>query len=146
MADTDPRLDRDRDLLARLKTALPTLREATATGRHFDDGIYRFYHQSHKVFGLQTVTKKITEALQSVDPDRPLNDWYLQIVADGLGKRFSWTETNQNWLAETRPIVEAYFHAMHMLQCVIECAETMETVSPMLEWNWATVLYLYQQR
>ena len=38
-----------------------------------DDGFYRFYHQSFKVFGVQTATLRIVEALQALAPDRKLN-------------------------------------------------------------------------
>lgn len=141
----DPRLVRDRDLLARLKAALPALREAR-DGFRMRDGVYRFWHQSLKVFGLQTATTTIAAALQAVDPARPLHPWFLQIVVDGTGHVFNWSETNNNWLVATRPIVETWFHADHMLRAAIECAETMDEVGPMLETNWATVLCLYQQR
>jgi hypothetical protein len=142
----DPRLVADRDLLVRLKAALPALREARDGFPMRRDAVYRFWHQSFKVFGLQSHTQKIADTLQAVDPDRPLNPWFMQIVADGTGHEFKGRETNKNWLAATRPIVEAWFHASHMLREAIECAETMTEAGPSLEFNWATVLCLYQQR
>jgi hypothetical protein len=73
--DEDPRLDRD--LLARLKLALPALIEAREGLPMRRRGVYRFWHPSLKVFGLQTHTKAIADALQAVDPERPLNPWFM---------------------------------------------------------------------
>ena len=52
----------------------------------FEDGVYRFYHQSFKVFGLQDHTTRIVETLQSLLPGRPLNPWFVQIVKEGTGQ------------------------------------------------------------
>ena len=54
----------------------------------FEDGVYRFYHQSYKVFRLQEHTTRIVETLQSILPGQPLNPWFLQIVKEGTGKTF----------------------------------------------------------
>ena len=110
------------------------------------DGVYRFWHQSFKVFGLQAATTTIAATLQAVDPERPLHPWLGQLVEAGTGHEFHGRETNQNWLAATRPIVEAWFHADHMLRAAIECAEQITEVGLSLGTNWATVLCLYQQR
>jgi hypothetical protein len=85
-SDEAPRLDADRDLLAKLKLALPGLLELRDGLQ--DDGIYRFWYQSFKVFALQAETERIAAALQAVDPDLPLHPWFLQIVADGTGRSF----------------------------------------------------------
>ena len=36
----------------------------------FEDPIYRFYHQSFKVYALQNETARIVRVLQSLAPDR----------------------------------------------------------------------------
>ena len=55
----DTHLARTNDLLARIKAKLPQLEDLLAqiedrSGE--EDGVYRFYHHSFKVFGLQELT------------------------------------------------------------------------------------------
>lgn len=145
MISEDPCLVADRVLLQRLKAALPELKNAKESLLR-EDGIYRFWHQSFKVFYLQSHTTRIFEALKAVSPQDELNPWFLQIVTEGTGKHFDNNTTNANWLAETRPILEAWWHADHMLDCAIWSAEHMQHVSGMLEYPWATILCLYNQR
>jgi hypothetical protein len=50
-----------------------------------------------------------------------------QIIAEGTGKEFD-LSMNDRWLAETRPIFEAFFHAKHMLEMVVKCGR--EQINP----------------
>ncbi len=81
----------------------------------YEDPIYRFYHQSFKVFFLQNSTQQIVEKLKGLLPDRPLNTWFEEIIAAGTGKSFT-HDANKDWLAITRPILEAFFHARYFLE------------------------------
>ena len=74
----------------------------------YDDVVYRFYHQSFKVFRVQESTRQIVDALHALAPDRELNPWFTQIVADGTGHQFTLAD-NRRWLEVARPILEAYF-------------------------------------
>jgi hypothetical protein len=135
-------------LLYNIKQHLPELRalqERVASHWHGEDGFYRFYHQSFKVYGLQTDTEHMLAALRSLMPERELNEWFLAIVKDGTGKTFA-PEHNSNWLAETRPILEAFFHAKTMLELVVKYGQELQTVPQMLPSGWAAVLYLYGLR
>lgn len=137
------------ELLANIKAALPRLRELwelNTSQWNYEDPIYRFYHQSYKVYRLQAQTTAIVGVLAGLAPQTPaqLNAWFMSIIIEGTGKQFNITH-NQRWLAETRPIVEAYFHARFMLEMVLKCAE-MEGPPSMLPSGWATVLYLYGLR
>src|SRR4051812_24531970 len=101
------------DLLTAIKQHKPELEKLFAWASDhwpYEEGIYRFYHQSFKVFPLQSATDAMVEMLRSLLPGRLLNPWFSQIVAEGTGKEFE-PEMNSCWLAETRPIVEAFFHA-----------------------------------
>jgi hypothetical protein len=82
----------------------------------YEDKVYRFYHQSFKVFDLQETTSEIVAALQSLAPHLELNDWFRIIVKDGTGRKFDMVGTNDRWLEETRPILEAFFHARYFLE------------------------------
>ncbi len=111
----------------------------------YEDGIYRFYHQSFKVFHLQAATETLVSTLESLLPEKPLNEWFLAIVKEGTGKRFE-MEMNQNWLQETRPIVEAFFHAKYFLEMICRYADEVKTPPQYLPSGWASVLYLYGLR
>ncbi len=109
----------------------------------YEDPVYRFYHQSFKVYGLQEQTRKIVEVLRSLLPDRPMNPWFLQILQEGTGKEFTLAD-NERWLEVTRPILEAFFHARYFLEMACRYAEAPE--GNVLSSGWAGFLYLYQLR
>jgi hypothetical protein len=135
-------------LLANIKQRLPeleALQERVASHWHGEDKFYRFYHQSFKVYGLQTDTEAIVAALRGLMPNRELNEWFLTIVKEGTGKTFT-PEHNSNWLAETRPMLEAFFHAKTMLDLVVKYGRELDTIPQMLPSGWAAVLYLYGLR
>jgi len=111
----------------------------------YEDGIYRFYHQSFKVFFLQQLTQQIHAALQSLLPDRELNEWFRLIVSEGTSKTFE-MKMNENWLEETRPVVEAFFHAKYFLEMVCRYADEVKEPLEVLPSGWASVLYLYNLR
>ena len=140
----------DRDeaqaLFSKLKEALPKLEELLeeCIGKS-EDRIYRFYHQSFKVYGLQELTLKIIEALQALAPGRPFNEWFMQIVKSGTGKRFE-MDHNDRWLEETRPILEAFFHAQYFLEMAVYYGKELEHPPRMLPSGWAAFLYLFNLR
>ena len=55
----------------------------------YEDGIYRFYHQSFEVYRLQNKTAKIMNTLQSLAPGRALHPWFQEIVQQGTGRQFT---------------------------------------------------------
>ena len=134
-------------LFAALKRALPTLqalRDDFATQLGDEDGVYRFYHQSFKVYSLQQKTKTIVERLQALAPDRPLNPWFVQIVEAGSEKEFR-VEDNSRWTEVTRPILEAFFHARFFLEMAVRYAK-LETPPRTLPSGYAALLYLFGLR
>ncbi|MEK6755323.1 MAG: hypothetical protein AABZ02_04140 [Bacteroidota bacterium] len=136
------------ELLLSLKERLPTL-EKLLDGCEgewgYEDPIYRFYHQSFKVYRLQDSTSEIVEALKSLRQGASLNEWFLKIVQEGTGKKFS-MEDNDNWLAVTRPIVEAFFHARYFLEMAVRYGRELESPPLPLPSGWAAFLYLYNLR
>jgi hypothetical protein len=135
------------ELFRRLKEELPKLEELLANCGHggYEDRVYRFYHQSFKVFYLQDTTMEIAAKLQSLAPDRPLNEWFVQIVQDGTGKKFT-LQDNLNWLAVTRPILEAFFHARYFLEMAVKYGKELECPPQLLPSGWAAFLYLFKLR
>lgn len=109
--------------------------------------VYRFYHQSFKVYTATSLIKQARELFERLSPDaQPLNSWYLHIADTAISKKFDSAKSNQIWLEETRPIVEAFWHSKHFLQHMIESADELETAPQLLPYGWAGVLYLYDLR
>ena len=78
-------------LLDAIKARLPELEKLlveVSSHWHAEDGFYRFYHQSLKVYGLQSDTERIVAALRSLMPERELHAWFQQIIGEGTGKTF----------------------------------------------------------
>lgn len=138
----------ERRLLAALKTnrdALLALLETASSHWGYEDPIYRFYHQSFKVYFIQRSTLEITAALRALLPDVPLNAYFEHILAEGTGKEFT-PEANRTWEATTRPLVEAFFHARYFLEMAVKYGKELDEPSSTLPSGWAALLYLYNLR
>jgi hypothetical protein len=134
-------------LLANLharRAELTALLEASSDHWGFEDPVYRFYHQSFKVYGLQSQTTRIVEVLRSLSPECPLNPWFVEILEQGTGKEFK-MEDNREWTHVTRPILEAFFHARFFLEMAVRYATLTTPPSP-LPSGYAALLYLYGLR
>jgi len=139
--------DEERKLLANLKRRRNRTEELLARcSEHwgYEDPVYRFYHQSFKVYALQTETEEIVRELSSLLPERPLNGWFQEIVARGTGRVFS-PEDNANWTDVTRPILEAFFHARFFLDMAARYAD-IESPPQTLPSGYAALLYLFDLR
>ena len=135
-------------LLAAIKSKLPELEALEKrVSSHWlgEDQFYRFHYQSFKVYSLQNTTLGIVEALQAIQPEKPLKGFLPEIVANGTGREFS-AAVNQRWLEETRPIVDAFFHAREFLRLVIQYGRELEEPPSTLPSGWAVVLILYGLR
>ena len=111
------------------------------------DDVYRFYHQSFKVFGMTEQIKYAKSLFESLAPQSTsLNSWFNEITGEAVGKEFNSETTNQNWLQETRPVLEAFWHSKYFLEQMIRSAEELETAPQILPSGWAAVLYLYNLR
>ena len=129
----------EKKLLSAAKRKLPELKALLASvSDHwgYEDPIYRFYHVSFKVVRARTATLKIVETLQSLAPHLQLNPYFLEIMAEGTAKPPS----------SPRTVIEAFFHARHMLLMLCKYAEELPGPPPVLPSGWATVLYLYNIR
>jgi hypothetical protein len=135
-------------LLSNIKSALVNLRQLQADCEYEyggEDGIYRFYHHSYKVYGLQKFTSRILSTLRGLVPGRPLNHDFEAIIKDGTNRAFEISH-NRDWIRQTRPIIEAYFHAKYMLDMAIKYGQNMEAAPSLLPSGWAALLYLYNMR
>jgi hypothetical protein len=135
-------------LFARIVAEMPALDKllAEADG-HWggEDAVYRFYHQSFKVYGVQGITKRIVAQLHALAPGKPLNEWFMRIVREGTGRTFR-TDDNARWLEATRPQLEAFFHARYFLAMIVKYGKELKHPPQLLPNGWAAVLYLYGLR
>ena len=135
-------------LLANIKASLPrleTLLDRARSHWEYEDYVYRFYHGSFKVFGVQSITTAIVKELRGLLPGVELNSHFLAIVEEGTGKTFA-VEANAKWNATTRPLLEAFFHARFMLEMIVKYGRELGNPPETLPSGWAAVLYLYGLR
>ena len=108
--------------------------------------VYRFYHQSFKVFFATNLVKQARELFEELAPENgSLNEWFQEIIDQAFIKEFN-SETNANWLTETRPVLEAMWHCRYFLDQMVVAADGLETAPQVLPSGWAAVLYLYDLR
>lgn len=139
-------MDEHGELLKNLKAHMSELEElldrvnCTAVS---EDYIYRFYHQSFKVYGIQGFTEDITELLSSLAPeDCAINYTYLKIVQEGTGEE--WVPShNKKWMEKTRPMIEAFFHAKYFLEMAVKYGKKLEEAPNVMPSGWAALLYFY---
>ena len=64
--------EKENQLLANIKAKLPELErllEEMSSHWGYEDPVYRFYHHSFKVYGLQDITGRIVDALKDMAPE-----------------------------------------------------------------------------
>ena len=142
------RQDRSEKLLSRIKANLPEIENLYSVFKSYEeDYVYRFYHQSFKVFGAIEEIKKARDLFEKIAPDGiSLNHWYCRIADEATRKSFDWEKTNPKWLDETRPILEAFWHSKYFLEQLLHYGAELQKSPQILPSGWAAVLYLYKLR
>ena len=142
-------LRREKLLLDNMRQHLPALKQLLETMNDhwgYRDGVYRFYHGSFKVYGLQRFTTDAVAALSRLAPDgEPLCDMFNEITKAGTGRTFKY-EDNQHWVEVTAPIVEAFLHARYFVEMAVKYAEELTEPPQSMPSGWAAVLCLYDLR
>jgi len=142
------RLEKDQSLLDSIKAKLPSLEELVFLFNfEYEDGVYRLYHNSFKVYNLQDLTVKAVAVFENIAKatDSDLCEWFKQIVVAGTTKEWD-SDHNREWLLQTRPIVEAFLHAKYFLDMMIKYGRELDSAPAMLPSGWAAILELYNQR
>lgn len=134
-------------LLDNIKAQLPELTRYVEAINRSDDGVYRFYHQSFKVYKLQRYTERMVSILRDLAPEGTTicNPYFLKIVKAGTGKQWQLSH-NDRWLQHTRPIVEAFLHCCWFLNVAVRYGNELEVAPTSLPSGWAALLYLYGLR
>ena len=111
----------------------------------YEDGIYRFYHQSYKVYDLQRRTMEMVESLKSVAPDgRPFCEFFRSVLQSGTVRVFQF-EVNDRWVEETGPITLAFLHARYFVEMAVKYSD-LEEPPQWMPSGWAAMLSLFDLR
>jgi hypothetical protein len=143
-------LGKDSELLRNIQAQwsdLAKLLEEVNSHWSFEDPIYRFYHQSYKVYALQSETRQIVDALQRIAPvGTNFCPMFQEIYQAGAsGKQFE-SGHNRQWTTHTRPFLEAFFHAKFFLEMAVKYGKELADAPTMLPSGWAALLCLYNLR
>lgn len=140
-------------LLKNIKSNLPELElifQKASDHWGYEDSIYRFYHDSFKVYRLQQTTEEIVKALTKISPHEkdyePFHSSFEEIMHEGCSGREWVRQDNMMWTKMTRPIVEAFFHAKFFLEMAIKYGKELEEAPNLLPSGWAALLELYKIR
>ena len=147
-ANLQRRLQKDQKLLDAIKIRLPELERLRLDFTvMYEDGVYRFYHHSFKVYSLQGTTLRAVEIFRSIASEvgNNLCQWFEEIVAEGTGRKWE-LEHNASWPQHTRPIVEAFLHTKYFWEMMVKYATELESAPATLPDGWAAILELYNQR
>ena len=136
----------DGELLANIHTNMESITKMLAFANSewiSEDLVYRFWHYSMKVYQLQEVTIEMNTVLKKLTPQSgAINPWFSEIVSTGTGKTFS-LSVNDNWLENTKPIVDAFFHVKYMLTMAAKYGGELKSPPNILPSGWAALLELY---
>lgn len=97
---------KEKAFLAKIKAKPPELKkllEEVCDDSIYEDRIYRFYHQSFKVYDIQYVTQLIVKALKTIAQEgQAFSPMFEEIInAGGKGKKFK-SGHNKKWTQNTR--------------------------------------------
>jgi len=140
-------------LLNNIKQSLPELEKLlgeVSDHWQYEDSVYRYYHQSFKVYRVQATTQKIYAALENISPHEPKeipNEWFNNIMMQGAAGEVFKLEHNQKWEKTCRPFLEAFFHAKYFLEMAVKYGKKYKnTPKGRIPSGWAALLELYNIR
>lgn len=139
------------DILSHIHARLPELEklfEEMSHGYEYEDSVYRYYHQSWKVYRLQTQTKRIVTVLRELGPSGTTSfcPHFEIILREGMCDKKFEEEHNREWARHTRPILEAFFHARYFLEMAVRYGKELKALPDMLPSGLAALLCLYKLR
>lgn len=143
-------------LLDNIKANLPELEKLfnTVSGHYYEDRMYRFYHQSFKVYDFQSITEDMIKLFHKITPHQKgddnlykLNRYYETIVNQGTCQNRKW-EISHNTIFDTvtRPFIEAFLHSKYFLEMMVKYGKELESAPNSLPSGWAAILELYNIR
>lgn len=141
-------LSRQQTLIAVVNRGLPELIDlSNEFNRVYEDGIYRFYHCSFKVYFLQEATSKAFQLFKQIGDEVGLEFFtpYKKFIDEGTDKEFDMSH-NEDWSFHTRPIVEAFLHTKYLLDMMVKYGNELDEMPEILPSGFAAILCLYKLR
>jgi hypothetical protein len=141
----------NQELLDNIKKKMPELEELLEKIKghwYYEDMIYRFFHNSFKVYHVQEDTCQIVELLKSLAPEGiTFNAKFELIFKEGTGKKFQ-SSHNKEWEKHTRPMIEAFLHAKFFLEMAVKYGKKLEEapLPCILHWNNNHYVVLYKAK
>ena len=105
----------------------------------YEDSIYRFYHQSFKVYNVQQLTQDIVKVLRKLSPnqDEHLDGYFENLISEGATS-LEWQRShNKEWEKTTRPMLEVFFHSKFFLEMAIKYGKLYDQAPTLLDSGWA---------
>ena len=140
-------------LLDNIKKALPDLKKCLLKAEQSEeDGIYRFYHHSFKVYWFRELIKETILIFIRISPhdtkktEDIFDKFFLEIITEGAYGEEWKRDHNSEWGKHTRPIIETFFHIKYFLEMMIKYGEKLEEAPNLLPSGWAALLELYNIR
>jgi len=147
-------LEKQSVLLQNIKSSMPsleTLLDEVNSLLGYEDVVYRYYHQSDRVYHAQDYTLKVYRALEEISPHNPkmvCDEQFNSLVKKGTGKKHE-LKHNQQWEEICEPIVNAFFHSKYFLEMAIKYGKKYDEppIFPVrASSGWAALLELYNIR
>jgi hypothetical protein len=140
----------DEELLCNIKKHLKELEQLLEEMNghwQYEDMVYRFYHQSFKVYRVQEMTRRMVDVLMNLKPSSgSINPRFREILDQGANGITFDLSHNQEWSKHTRPMIEAFFHAKFFLEMAVKYGAAMDRPADIMPSGWAALLYLYDIR
>lgn len=138
--------DEQAEVLASIKAKLPQL-EALLQDYQSENGyenfVYRFYHQSFKVYWYQETMQETLVLFREILPKgKKFCPYFEEIVNAGVGIEFDQSH-NQNWTVHARPIVEAYLHLKYFLEMAVKYGKALDEPPSPMPYGYAALMELF---
>jgi hypothetical protein len=112
-----------------------------------EDAVYRYYHQSFKVYNLQRAIRRVRQLFEELAPNgTELNPWFVAVCQGACAHEFDIERSNRHWQEEIRPILEGFWHCQYFLRQLARYGRGLEDPPDVLPYGWAAVLHLYRIR
>jgi hypothetical protein len=104
-------------------------------------------HRARSSCDPQEPIKEAFELIKEIGGENdPPHFEYALLVKAGTENDFAGDRTNANWDAETKPILEAFWHTKYFINMMAKYGKELETVEMPLQPGMAAVLYLFELR
>lgn len=140
-------------LLRNIKKRMPALEANLERANNIHMGeenmVYRFYHESFKVYNVQDRTKSMYLTLKMISPhgkNKIRDPHYLRIVGDAKFDRKFRLEDNKDWDNVCRPFLEAFFHTKYFIEMALKYGKEFKgkrAPVTFVPYGWASLLELY---